>query len=160
MLSSLAVDAWRAAGCELHDDLGARVIAVRLLLRDKEGKDIGVFLVSAYAPIGTADESLWENFFITLSACFARRKRGDILVVGSDTNSSMGYGSTRDDFNEGRCRSTLGQFGLAHINDSGRRFSSFLAVNNMLALTTCFKKKSYGTWIHPRSKLSIGLPVV
>ena len=33
-------------------------------------------------------------------------------------------------------------------------FSSFLAINNLVALTTCFRKSQYGTWVHPRSKLS------
>ena len=148
-LSPQAVDAWRAAGCELHDDLGARVIAVRLLMRDKEGKDIGIFLVSAYAPIGIADENLWENFFNSLDTCVARKHNGDILVIGADTNSSMGCSGSAETGN----RATLGRFGLEHTNDSGRRFASYLAINNMLALTTCFKKKNYGTWIHPRSKL-------
>ena len=80
-LSSQAVNAWRAAGCEVHDDLGAPVIAVWLLLRDSEGNDIGDFLVSAYAPIGVADEHLWDNFFNILCTCIARRKRGDVLVM-------------------------------------------------------------------------------
>ena len=62
-LSSRAVDAWRAAGSELHNDLGARIIAVRLLMKDYREQDIGLFIVSAYAPIGSADENIWENFF-------------------------------------------------------------------------------------------------
>ena len=47
VLSPQGVDAWKAGGCELHDDLGARVIAVRLLLKDDEDRDVGVFLISA-----------------------------------------------------------------------------------------------------------------
>jgi len=38
-------------------------------------------------------------------------------------------------------------------NDSGRRFSSYLAINNLLATTTCFRKNNYSTWIHPHSRL-------
>jgi len=48
---------------------------------------------------------------------------------------------------------SIGKFGLQHTNDSGRRFSSYLAINNLLATTTCFRKNNYATWIHPRSRL-------
>ena len=56
LLSPDRVSAWKAAGMETHTDLGARIIAVRLLLRDHQNRDLGVFLVSAYAPIGNAPE--------------------------------------------------------------------------------------------------------
>jgi len=62
VLSSKGVEAWRAAGCELHN-ISARVIAVRLLLQDCRNKDIGVFLVSAYAHVGVAEDLLWDFFF-------------------------------------------------------------------------------------------------
>ena len=35
-LSPQGVDAWRAGGCELHNDLGARVIAIHLLMKGNE----------------------------------------------------------------------------------------------------------------------------
>ena len=38
------------------------------------------------------------------------------------------------------------------MNDSGRRFLSYLSINNLTAVTTFFKKKQYATWVHPRSK--------
>eukprot|EP00111_Clytia_hemisphaerica_P001918 TCONS_00005396-protein len=48
VLSRDAVLAWKAAGSETHVDLGSRIIAIRLLVKDARGKDIGIFLVSAY----------------------------------------------------------------------------------------------------------------
>ena len=60
-LSPQGVEAWGAGGCELHDDLGARVIGVRLLLKDYEGKDIGVLLVSAYTPDSSKSEEIWTT---------------------------------------------------------------------------------------------------
>ena len=69
----------------------------------------------------------------------------DILVIGTDTNSSMGHASENDD-------GPLGNFGLPHVNDSGRRFLSYLSINNLSVMTTAFMKKKYATWIHPRSK--------
>ena len=148
VLSPQAIEAWKAAGCELHE-ISSRIIAIRLLMKDIHDKDIGLYLVSAYAPIATADELQWENFFNDLDACYAKKCHGDIFVIGSDTNSSMGCRLQPP--NNGRC--SVGCYGLSHVNDSGRRFSSYLAINNLLAITTCYHKKRYGTLIHPRSKL-------
>ena len=62
---------------------------------------------------------------------------------GMDGNSSMGT-------NNGNIR---GPFGGPHTNDAGRRMHSFLSIRGLTTTTTFFQKKSYGTWIHPRSKL-------
>ena len=48
--------------------------------------------------------------------------------------------------------SPLGCFGLNHTNESGLRFLTYLAINNLKVATTSFEKKHYATWIHPRSK--------
>ena len=57
VLSEDGVIAWKAAGCEIHTDLGARVMALRLLVKDYQNRDVGLFLVSAYAPVGNAAEN-------------------------------------------------------------------------------------------------------
>ena len=41
------VVAWKAAGSESHVDLGSRVMVSRLLFKDSQHRDIGVFLISA-----------------------------------------------------------------------------------------------------------------
>ena len=46
----------------------------------------------------------------------------------------------------------VGPHGNHHVNNAGLRFRTFLEVNSYTALTTYFKKKSYSTWTHPRSK--------
>ena len=152
-LSARGAESWRAAGSIVHQDLGARIIAVRLLLQDIQKRDVGLFLVSAYAPIGTADEEVWDDFFANLNQCIARKPRDDILLIGSDTNSSMGCRESRVGQASAHQQHPLGQFGLKHTNNSGDRFASYLAINNFLAITTFFRKRQYGTWIHPRSKL-------
>ena len=48
--------------------------------------------------------------------------------------------------------SPLGKFGISHVNESGKRMLSYLAIQELKVVTTCFKKKKYGTWLHPRSK--------
>ena len=70
-------------------------------MKDIHEKDIRLYLVSAYAPIGAADEEQWENFFNDLDACCAKKCHRDILIIGSDTNSSMGCRLQPP--NNGRC---------------------------------------------------------
>ena len=144
-LSPEGIDAWKAAGLESHQDLGPRVIAVRLLLKDIHNKDVGVFVISAYAPIGEAPGQHWEDFFNNLTACMSRKRSSDILVIGCDCNSSMGVNNSKD-------ISPIGKFGITHVNESGKRLLTYLAIQELKVTTTCFQKKRYGTWMHPRSK--------
>ena len=83
-LSPLGVEAWKAGGCELHDDLGARVIGVRLLLKDSENRDVGVLLISAYAPDSSKSEDDWIDYLDQLDRCIQRKRAKDLLVIGTD----------------------------------------------------------------------------
>ena len=47
MLNPRAFDAWKAANYEICDNLGARVMAIRFLLKDNSKNDVGVYLISA-----------------------------------------------------------------------------------------------------------------
>ena len=143
-LSPDGVTSWKAAGCESHTDLGSRVMAIRLILKDHQRRDVGLFLISAYAPVGNAAEEVWDSYFLQIDRCMARKNKKDILVIGTDCNSSMGCQNGID--------GPLGRFGIPHVNDSGRRFLSYLLINNLAVMTTSFMKKRYATWIHPRSK--------
>ena len=145
-LSPLGVEAWKAGGCELHDDLGARVIGLRLLLKDSEERDVGVLLISAYAPDSSKSEDDWLNYLDQLDSCIQRKHPSDILVIGTDANASMGVSND--------CNSTFGPFGISHTNEAGRRMRTFLSINNLIANSTRFKKRNYGTWQHPRSKMN------
>ena len=141
-----------SSGYELHNDLGARVIGVRLLLRDNSNRDVGVFLVSAYAPVSSEPDNIWDNYYNQLDQCIQRRRRDDILIIGTDSNSSIGTAISVDD-QHNSFRGPVGKFGLSHVNDAGRRFRAYLATSNLVAALTCLKKLKYGTWKHPRSKL-------
>ncbi|XP_066928501.1 craniofacial development protein 2-like [Clytia hemisphaerica] len=149
ILSPNAHNAWKAAGCEIHR-FSARIIAVRLTMVDIDNRDIGLFVVSAYAPVGVAPETEWDNFFNDLDACISKKLPNDIIIIGSDTNSSIGCLNKTIDYYNNSC---VGQFGLSYANDAGHRFASHLSLNELLAVTTCFRKNNYATWIHPRSKL-------
>ena len=147
-LSEQGVEAWKEAGKTLHDDLGGRIIAVRLKLDDDKRRPVNIFLVSAYCPVGKADPELWEEFFERLDTCMSRKVKDDILMIGMDSNSSIGT-MKRDDHPD---MTAVGPYGLNHINAAGERLRTYLEVNNLVSLTTYFKKSAYATWIHPRSK--------
>ena len=149
-LSPTAVHCWKEAGSIVHKDLGPRIIACRLSVKDTRNKNLGLFIVSAYAPIGAADQSLWDNFFEKLRICISRKAPTDILIIGCDTNSSMGTQPNRISPNE---INSIGKFGVNHTNRAGIRFQTFLELNSLVASTTYFRKKNYATWNHPRSKL-------
>ena len=149
VLSMAAVEAWKAAGSEVHNTYGARVMAIRLQVRDTQGRDLYLFLISAYAPVGNADQSVWDEYLTNLNNCISKKQREDLLIIGSDTNASMGCSN---EFN------SLGNFGIRYMNESGRRFASYLTINDMVAVTTCFRKKCYGTWVNPRSTIKVNSP--
>ena len=52
--------------------------------------EVGLFLITAYAPIGDANKKLWDNFIEKLEICISRKHPNDILVIVCDTNSSVG----------------------------------------------------------------------
>ena len=149
-LSQRGVASWKKAGSVLHDDFGGRIIAVRLKLRDASGKWVCIFLVSAYCPVGSSDPDKWEIFLSQLDSCLARKVRGDVLLIGIDSNSSIGTMQRA----ENDLMTAVGPHGYNHLNHAGERLRTYLEVNGLTAATTYFKKNTYGTWIHPRSKKS------
>ena len=89
LLSKYPVTAWKFAGSVVHNDLGARIIAVRLLVNGNMKNEVGLFLITAFAPIGSANKKLWDNFIEKLETCISRKHPNDILVIGCDTNASI-----------------------------------------------------------------------
>jgi len=150
VLSKTARDAWNSAGSIVFTDFGPRIIAVRLLVKDNSNKDCHVYLVPAYAPIGVADQLLWDSFLTNLQTCIDTKPEKDILLIGCDTNSSLGINLNNRTTTS---MTSVGKFGLSHCNASGIRFSSFLETNSLVACSTYFQKNNYATWSHPRSKL-------
>ena len=146
-----------AALDETHTDLGPRVVAVRLLGREPQGRisgnerAVGMFLISGYAPVSTADEADWDAYYATLTLAIGRAHQGDIIMLGTDGNASVGRGSLSGSSDDRA--GAVGPFGLAHMNDSGRRLRAFVETQALALLSSFFKKKHYGTWQHPRSKL-------
>ena len=119
------------------------MIAIRLIVNDAKKRSIGLFLVSAYAPVGNAGQSKWDAYLTSLM-CVARKHKDDILLIDTDANSSLNVVKSQE------FMTAVGPHGNHHVNNAGLRFRTFLEVNSYTALTTYFKKKSYSTWTHPR----------
>ena len=110
MLSPLAMAALDAT----YTDLGTRVVAVRLL--DARGR--GILLISGYAPVSTASDAEWDEYYDSLASATARGHTGDLHVIGTDGNASVGRGSLGGG-GDGVHAGAVGPFGLDHINASG-----------------------------------------
>ena len=63
--------------------------------------------------------------------------------------SGLGFPTRNDDV----AYASIGSNGIEYTNVVGRRLRSFLELRELVLLSTFFKKKYYGTWQHPRSKL-------
>ena len=53
-LSSNAIEAWNLAANEIHNDLGPRITAIRLLINLPNQQQQGIFFISAYSPLSDA----------------------------------------------------------------------------------------------------------
>ena len=101
LLSPDATRAWHRVAEQkrpnIINDLGARVMAVTLNLdSDNNGRAVDVFVVSSYAPTSTHSEVEWEAYYDALSAALARRPPNAIVIIGADTNASIGRGKFND----------------------------------------------------------------
>ena len=145
---------------EKHVDLGSRVVAVRLLAKEPRSRcwsgnvspSLGILLISGYAPVSTASVEEWDRYYTSLSSAMARAHTGDVIIIGTDSNASIGRGCLDGSCSDDRV-GAVGPHGLAHINNSGRRLRSFIETHALASLASFYRKRHYGTWQHPRSKL-------
>ena len=143
ILSPDGVTAWNRTSCTMYDDLGPRILAIRLQVdTPSDPNPMDIFLIAAYAPVSNADPVAWDEYYDNLEICINRSKPSDLLIIGADCNASLGIAS-------GTPLNSIGHYGLPHQNESGKRLLSFLQRNNLAAITTFFKKKPhrYTTWI-------------
>jgi hypothetical protein len=154
LLSPSAQKAWEKAGSQvLH--YGRRIIATRLSLTDNEEREVVVFLVSAYAPIGAAAPEERAEYAQHLQACINECKEHELLVIGTDANAAVGVRSRHDDPHAPGRDVVRGQFGIEHQNNAGRELCGMLGAGELCLPSTFFQQTpgTYGTWRHPCSGL-------
>eukprot|EP00111_Clytia_hemisphaerica_P017993 TCONS_00053260-protein len=125
VLNNIGTQSWKEAGSLIITDFGPRIIATRLKVADQRNKPCCVFLISAYAPIGAAKQLTWNHFLDNLQKCIDIKHENDIMIIGCDTNSSMG---TCNDARIGPSISSIGKFGIPYRNAAGTRFLTFLEI--------------------------------
>ena len=91
LLSENDVTAWRSVGSIVHNDIGSRIIAVRLLVNDNMKNEVGLFLISAYGPIEDADQKLWDSFIGKFETCISRKHPSDIVVIDVTLNQVLEF---------------------------------------------------------------------
>jgi hypothetical protein len=97
-LSSEAPNAWERAGLKIMY-FGQRILATRLRFHGTSRKrPLTLLLVSVYPPDSGKPRAEHEEYADALRRCFAVCAR-DILVAGTDTNSSLGVRSRHGDVN-------------------------------------------------------------
>ena len=150
-LSHRASEAWKRAGYEKHVDLGPRLMAVRLEVRcGQRGKQykckMGIFLVSSYAPTSGHSAADHEAYEANLAKLLSRAQRGDVIIVCTDANASVGRGDLHLNTGGPQHAGSVGSFGLAHVNRAGRRLRCLLESHQLDSLTTFYRKQHYGTY--------------
>ena len=99
--------------------------------------EVELFLIFAYAPIGNANQKLWDTFIEKLQICISRKHPNDIIVIGCDNKSNIGISYKRSNHVSKR---SIGPFGLTHRNRASACFNTYLEVNNLVVVTTYYKK--------------------
>ena len=118
-------------------------MAARLLVKDAKQREVGIHLVSVYMH----HELGWAEFEDTLDRCVAKKRPGDIVMIGMDANASIGV--DRDGLQKER--RVCGDFGNKRVTEAGERMYSYLASRDLASAATFFKRKpgGHGTWRHP-----------
>ena len=142
------LDRATSQGKAIHNDLGDRVIAVRLVMDNELGEETGLFIMSAYAPQSKDSDEVWNSFYASLEQGLARKKTEDMLMLRIDANASLGIGVHRGD--------ACGRYGNSRVSEAGRNFRMFLEQRGLVSLASFFRKgkvrygkgkrKPYNTW--------------
>ena len=134
VLGPQATVAWTKSGQRVYR-FGQRIVAVRLEFKTAR-KIHHLFIVSGYAPHSGYPLEIREEYQSQLRQCIETCTSYERLIIGTDTNSSIGVRSPTDLTDRVR-----GPYGIAHENECGRDLHQLLAMEEMCLPTTFFKAK-------------------
>ena len=143
-LSPKGCQAYKDAGSQKFDDFGPGIIAIRLLVKDDNGDELGIFLLSVYRH----SDWNWRDFQATFDKVISKKRPSDILLVGADCNAKLGV----RDVHEPKVNSPCGPFGNRTCNDAGKEMKKVVMMQSMVSAATFFRRppRGHGTWVHPR----------
>ena len=138
MLSPEAWQAVQAAGNQMPDYYGMRIIAVTMKLKDCKGKEIRVRLVSAYAPHSGSTDAEKEQYEVDLDLATRSCGENEILIICTDANASLSKLADEETQEQGApdIQSPVGRFGCEWTNKAGERLESFLTTHDLCLPTT------------------------
>jgi len=126
-------------------NFGDRVMALRLMFRDDPGQKLLFYIVNACTPYdagASKSRSLMERYYDDLHDCLSTRSAGEILILATNANASMGI-RPRDSDDE--TLRVVGPHGNPHTNWAGEQLRDFCAENALFSETTFFIKPRYDT---------------
>ena len=85
--------------------------------RGNGNRDLGIFIVSAYAPTLGHGLHAYDDFLQVLDSCIKQKHKGDMPVICGDFNASCAAVNSREGTN------TQGPFGKHKGSKAGLRFS-------------------------------------
>ena len=159
VLDTKATAAWKEAG-EKWEAVSSRVVTARLMLsnarqrkpggRSREAKNKYMTAVSVYVPTVKAPSSVKWKFLADLQDVLDKIPLSDILIMLGDINARVGRSDSENDLWAG----VRGRHGMTDVNEAGKEFLEFCAINQLTIMNTWFAKKEIqlGTWMHPATK--------
>jgi endonuclease/exonuclease/phosphatase family metal-dependent hydrolase len=110
-------------------------------------------IFSIYAPTNVYSTENKEQFYDELDTSLKSipiQYRKNVIIMG-DFNARIGVKSNINDAWD----SARGEFGCAEdtLNENGELMLEFCVRNRLVVVNSKYRKKCYGTWKHPRSKI-------
>lgn len=133
VLSRRSVDAWDAAGRKKWVSECRRLLAVRLVFEDDQGRKVSVVVMSGYRPL-SSDALAQEQFDENVVNMFDSFAPGDVVVFGADVNGSVGVNYDR----------IIGRYGLPRTNSSGLAFRQTMQAVDCASSTSFFDPGPWG----------------
>lgn len=161
LMNEESTRAWRLAG-EQWRAVSSRVMSARFNLSSarageslpagyrRSRSSLFMTVVNVYAPTAKAPPSVKERFVLDLQTVLNDVPTSDVLVVVGDLNARVGVRA-------GGCDSALwpdvaGPFGLGQCNEAGEDLLLLCGAHRLAIMNTWFRKRFYGTWMHPATK--------
>jgi exonuclease III len=117
----------------------ARYMGIKLHFKTKKIVH-NFFLVTAYHPHSGKDADIINNFYDSLNQFISQAPQDHHILMGSDTNASLGTAATDE-------ISILGNFGVTTKKNGECEFqlTNLLRLHRLKSMNTCFEHNCYDT---------------
>ena len=81
-------------------------------MKDTANRDVSILLVSAYAPFSSQSDEVCDDYYDKIDRCIEIKRADDILIIGTDVNSSIGISQESVANSERNGSGPVGSFGI------------------------------------------------